>query len=167
MLRAFAIAALACLSLPAAAEDKPLVDHFAAVFIGIGVGSHSYVKETLVPVRQLGPGVFEIASEGQRTTTETITEIEPCVFNYASQIGTRVREPLQYYMSKLKSLSYRAGRTDENGMTIQFYEIEFDPGFVARDGEPVDTKLLLHSVDTDIPVESLNASVAALKAACP
>jgi hypothetical protein len=123
------------------------------------------MSEALVPVQQLGPGVFEVS--GERTMTTTITEIEPCVFNYEVKIGTRRPQVLQVYMKSLSSLSYRAGRTDANGMTIRFLEKVRDPTFAVMDGEFVESELLFRHIDTDIPLETLEASAAALMQACP
>ena len=167
MFRSLALAGLLILPLPATAQDMPLVDHFGTAFMGFQAGYHLYSGDVLVPVKQLGPGTFEVSAEGQRTVTTTITEIEPCVFNYEAIIGTRKPQILQIYMTRLVSLSYRAGRTNADGMTIQFLEKQRDPGLVIVEGRAVESEMLFRQIDTDIPIETLEASAAALKEACP
>ena len=70
-------------------------------------------------------------------------------------------------MERLVNLTYRQGRTDENGMTIQFLNLEYDPGFLVREDQLMDSKFFLNNLDTDTPIETLDASVAVLKEACP
>jgi hypothetical protein len=97
----------------------------------------------------------------------TITELGPCVFNYEAKIGTRSPRSCGLKIKSHDSVMNRPRKTEANGLTLYLLEIEAKADFAMADGEPVETKLLLNSVTTDIPLASLEASLAALKAACP
>jgi hypothetical protein len=74
MFRALTIVALTYLPLPAFAQDMPLVDHVANMFLGLQAGYH-VGKDDRVPIVQLSPGVFDVASS--RPVKTAITELEP------------------------------------------------------------------------------------------
>lgn len=163
MLRALAVAALACLPLSAAAQDMPLVDHVANMFLGLQAGYHE--GKDKIPIIQVGPGAFEVASS--RPVKTVFTEIEPCVFNYEATIGTRKPFVLQLHLRKLNGVAYAPREPDANGMATIVVVTDAAGDYLIRDGKPIDAERFVPALTTDIPVASLDASVAAVKAACP
>lgn len=164
MFRALAIAALTCVPLPALAQDMPLVDHVANMFLGLQAG-YRVDQEEALPIQQLAPGVFEVASS--RPVKTAITELESCVFNYEATIGTRKPVSFQLDMRKLNGVTYIAREPAANGIATIVVYTDAAPGYIVRDGKPVDAERFVPAFETDIPVTSLEASLAAVKAACP
>jgi hypothetical protein len=167
VVRLLALAGLLVLPLPAAAQDMPLVDHVANMFSGLQAGYHRSMGDVVVPIKQLGPGVFEVSAEGEGTSTTTITELEPCIFNYEDKTGTRTPQVFQLHFKKLISVTYRPRTTDANGLTTVLIDEMAEPDFLMREGKPMDARFVMQALSTDVPAASLEASVAALKTACP
>jgi hypothetical protein len=71
------------------------------------------------------------------------------------------------HLRKLNGVTYSPREPDANGIATIVVSTDATPGYLIRDGEPMDAERFIPALETDIPVASLEASVAAVKAACP
>lgn len=99
----------------------------------------------------------------------SVSQIAPCLFEYTQQSGVLMLPKMRVDATKLTSLAFSPAKTDRQQTTYAVTAV-VEPGFktqINADGttEPADD--LFATVETPVPLEQLEASVAALLAACP
>src|SRR5690606_10686012 len=131
-------------------------------------GYHVSASGKAVPIVRTGPGLFAVATTGMDFKL-TIKEIGTCLYEAAMQSFGNPAPLARVDATKLTSVTYSATKSDGK-FTSYTVTAVLEPGFktlVGPDGSTRPDDDLPGTIQTDAPIEQLDASVAAVQAACP
>jgi hypothetical protein len=147
-------------------EGLELVDHLATAIFGFRHG-YEFSLAGSYPVIRTSPGVYEIDMRADYKLS--VSEVGNCLFEYTQQSGILMLPKMRVDATKLTSLAFSPAKTDRQQTTYAVTAV-VEPGFktqVNADGTTKPADDLFATVETSVPLKQLEASVAALLAACP